>query len=206
MEILSEYRRNKSASCGLIVIDNFYENPMEVRNFALKQEYIEQKCIEDSYCVGKRSKSFACHEHKERFQKILEPLVGKIKDFPFNTENGKFQYSTSNEHSWVHYDTNNKYMNYAGIIYLTPDAPIESGTAFYQYIDGTMNSDECKLMKSDYIKYDKDMTKWKLVDKVGNIFNRLVLFDSSRYHTSVDYFGSDLYNSRLYQLFFFSTE
>ena len=50
------------------------------------------------------------------------------------------------------------------------------------------------------------MTKWKLVDKVGNVFNRLVIFDSSRYHTAVDYFGSDIYNGRLYQVFFFSTE
>jgi len=202
--MLNEYRRNKQTSCGLIVIDNFYENPMEVRNFALKQEYIEQKCIEDSYCIGKRTRPFACQEHKERFQKILEPLVGKIINFPFDTENGKFQYSTSNEHSWVHHDKNGT--NYAGIIYLTPDAPVESGTAFYQYIDGTMNADESTLMKSDYIKYDKDMTKWKLVDKVGNVFNRLVLFDSSRYHTGVDFFGSDIYNSRLYQLFFFSIE
>jgi hypothetical protein len=204
MEILNEYRRNRPLSCGIIVIDNFYENPIEVRNFALKQEYIEHKCLEDSYCIGKRSKSFACQEHKERFQKILEPVVGKITNFPFDTDNGKFQYSTSNEHSWVHYDRKNT--NWAGVIYLTPDAPVESGTAFYQYIDGTMNANECKLMNSDYIKYDKDMTKWKLVDKVGNIFNRLVLFDSSKYHDAVHYFGSDLYNSRLYQLFFFSTQ
>ena len=202
--MLNEYRRNKKPSCGVIVIDNFYENPMEVRNFALKQEYIEQQCIEDSYCIGKRTKSFACQEHKERFQKILEPLVGKITNFPFDTENGKFQYSTSNEHSWVHHDKNGT--NYAGIIYLTPDAPVESGTGFYQFMDGTMNEDESNLMKSYYTKYDKDMTKWKLVDKVGNVFNRLVLFDSSRYHTGIDFFGSDIYDSRLYQLFFFSTE
>ena len=197
--MLNEYRKNKPISCGLIVIDNFYENPMEVRNFALKQEYKE-----DSHYPGKRSKSYACQEHKERFQKILEPFIGKIKDFPFDTENGKFQYSTSNEHSWVHHDKNGT--NYAGIIYLTPDAPVESGTGFYQFMDGTMNEDESNLMKSYYTKYDKDMTKWKLVDKVGNVFNRLVLFDSSRYHTAVDFFGSDIYDSRLYQLFFFSTE
>jgi hypothetical protein len=199
MEFLKKYRNNQSTSCRIIVIDNFYENPMEVRNFALKQEFKEE-----SYYPGKRTKSYACEEHKERFQKILEPVVGKINHFPFDTDNGKFQYSTSNDHSWIHCD--NVDMNYAGIIYLTPDAPVESGTAFYQYIDGTMNAHEAKLMNSDYVKYNKDMTKWKLVDKVGNIFNRLILFDSSRYHTAVDYFGTNLYNGRLYQVFFFSTE
>jgi hypothetical protein len=197
--MLNEYRKSKPTTCSLIVIDNFYENPMEVRNFALKQEYTE-----DSYYPGKRSKSYACQEYKERFQKILEPFVGKIKDFPFDTDNGKFQYSTSNDRSWVHYD--NADIEYAAIIFLTPDAPVESGTGFYQFMDGTMNAHESKFMKSDFGKYSKDMTKWKLVDKVGNVFNRLVIFDSSRYHTAVDYFGSDIYNGRLYQVFFFSTE
>jgi hypothetical protein len=197
--MLNEYRKNKPTTCSLIVIDNFYENPMEVRNFALKQEYRE-----DSHYPGKRSKSYACQEHKERFQKILEPLVGKIKDFPFDSDNGKFQYSTSNDHSWVHYDNDD--IEYAAIIFLTPDAPVESGTGFYQFMDGTMNASEYKFMKSDFGKYSKDMTKWKLVDKVGNVFNRIVIFDSSRYHTAVDYFGSDIYDGRLYQIFFFSTE
>ena len=196
--MLNVYRKNEPTKCSLIVIDNFYENPMEVRNFALKQEYTEE-----TYYPGKRSKSYACQEHKERFQKILE-IEQKIKDFPFDTDNGKFQYSTSNDHSWIHYD--NEDIEYAAIIFLTPDAPVESGTGFYQFMDGTMNAHESKLMKSDFGKYDKDMTKWKLVDKVGNVFNRLVIFDSSRYHTAVDYFGSDIYNGRLYQVFFFSTE
>ena len=197
--MLNEYRKNKPTSCALIVIDNFYENPMEVRNFALKQEYVEE-----SYYPGKRSKPYACQEHKIRFQKILEPLIGKKINFPFDSDNGKFQYSTSNDHSWVHFD--NLGTIYAGIIYLTPDAPVESGTGFYQFMDGTMNAEESMLMNSEFVKYNKDMTKWKLVDKVGNVFNRLVIFDSSRYHTALNYFGSDMYNGRLYQVFFFSTE
>ena len=199
MNTLKEYRKSKSPQCSFIVIDNFYDNPMEVRRFALQQEYKE-----DAYYPGRRSPPFACEEHKERFQQILQPIAGKIKYFPFDTDNGKFQYSTSHDHSWVHYD--NTGTNYAGIIYLTPDAPVESGTAFYQYKDGTMNANESNLINSDYSKYGKDMTKWRLVDKIGNVFNRLVLFDSSRYHTAVDYFGTDIHNSRLYQVFFFSVE
>jgi len=199
MDILKEYRKNKQMSCGLIVVENFYDNPMEVRKFALQQTYSEE-----SYYPGKRTRSFACEEHKERFQKILEPFIKKITNFPFDTDNGKFQYATAQDHSWVHYD--NEDTNWAGIIYLTPDAPVESGTAFYQYNDGTINAVESELMKSNFKQYSKDMTKWKIVDKVGNVFNRLILFDSSRYHTAVDYFGKDKYDGRLYQVFFFSTE
>lgn len=50
------------------------------------------------------------------------------------------------------------------------------------------------------------MTKWQLVDQVGNVFNRLVIFNSFNYHMSQDYFGTDKNDGRLFQVFFFSTE
>jgi len=52
----------------------------------------------------------------------------------------------------------------------------------------------------------QDMTKWDLVDSIGNVYNRLVLFNSMRYHMSMDYFGDNKENGRLFQVFFFSTE
>ena len=55
-------------------------------------------------------------------------------------------------------------------------------------------------------EHSQDYTKWELVDKVGNVFNRLVLFNSKQYHASMDYFGANKENGRLYQVFFFSTE
>jgi hypothetical protein len=50
------------------------------------------------------------------------------------------------------------------------------------------------------------MTKWELVDRVGNVFNRLILFNSKKYHMSMDYFGDNRENGRLFQTFFFTTE
>ena len=60
--------------------------------------------------------------------------------------------------------------------------------------------------KNETDKYSQDMTKWKLVDRIGNIFNRLILFNSNRFHMSMDYFGDKKENGRLFQVFFFSTE
>jgi hypothetical protein len=60
--------------------------------------------------------------------------------------------------------------------------------------------------KEDIDKYSQDMTKWKKVDQVGNLFNRLILFNSNRFHMSMDYFGDSKENGRLFQVFFFSTE
>ena len=42
-----------------------------------------------------------------------------------------------------------------------------------------------------------------LVDKIGNIYNRVVLFDSRCIHAASEYFGNTKENSRLFQLFFF---
>ena len=60
--------------------------------------------------------------------------------------------------------------------------------------------------KTETDKFSQDLTKWEQVDKVGNIFNRLILFDSKRFHMSMDYFGDSKENGRLFQVFFFSTE
>jgi hypothetical protein len=52
----------------------------------------------------------------------------------------------------------------------------------------------------------QDMTKWDMVDRLGNLYNRLVLYRGDTYHTSLDYFGSNAIDARLFQLFFFDTE
>ncbi len=60
--------------------------------------------------------------------------------------------------------------------------------------------------KEDIDRYSQDLTKWEKVDQVGNIFNRLILFNSNRFHMSMDYFGDSKENGRLFQVFFFSSE
>ena len=52
----------------------------------------------------------------------------------------------------------------------------------------------------------QDVSKWELVDKVGNVFNRLILFNANHFHCSMDYFGNNSNDGRLFQVFFFSTE
>ena len=52
----------------------------------------------------------------------------------------------------------------------------------------------------------RDYTKWELVDTIGNVYNRLVLYPGDLFHASLDYFGKDLETGRLFQTFFFNTE
>lgn len=199
----------KCPKCNLIVVDNFYNNPMETRNYILTQEF----SVKGNY-PGRRTESYATIELKNVIQKYVEPYAGKITVFPCPKEdgsdankiyNGSFQYTTSRDRSWIHTDSWN---NWAGVLYLTPDAPLSSGTGFYRFKDGAMDDDDAKLLnnKEETDKASQDLTKWELVDKVGNVFNRLVLFNSYRYHMSMDYFGDCKENGRLFQVFFFSTE
>ena len=188
----------------LLIIDNFYNNPVETRNHILRQEFK----VRGNY-PGQRTLSYATPEIRDMIQKWILPFGGKITQFPMekneNNYNGAFQYTTSRDRSWFHVDSWN---NWAGVLYMTPDAPANSGTGLYRYKDGTRFDHEQKLRgNADEInKHTQDVTQWELIDKVGNIFNRLVLFNANSFHMSMDYFGHDKYTGRLFQVFFFSTE
>ena len=197
----------KGPSCGLIVIDNFYNNPLETRNYILTQEF----SVKGNF-PGQRTISYATEHLKDIIQKYVEPFSGKITEFPCPKEkekeeiyNGSFQYTTSRDRSWIHTD---KWNNWAGVLFMTPDAPLSSGTAFYRFNDGATCEAEGKILnnKDEVDRWSQDFTKWELVDTVGNVFNRLVLFNAHRYHMSMDYFGDTKENGRLFQTFFFSTE
>jgi hypothetical protein len=201
--------QTRSPSCGLIVIDNFYNNAYETRKYVLTQEFL----VRGNY-PGQRTISYANEHLREIIQKYVEPFGGKITDFPIPKEdgsdaakiyNGSFQFTTSRDRSWVHIDGFN---NWAGVLYLTPNAPLSSGTSFYNFYDGTTCKRDMELLenKEETDKYSQDITKWKKVDQVGNVFNRLILFNSNRFHMSMDYFGDSKENGRLFQVFFFSTE
>jgi len=206
---LSNLLSDGPPSCGLIVIDNFYNNPMETRNYILTQNF----SVKGNY-PGQRTISYANETLKKSIQKYIEPFAGKITNFPIlktdNSDNdkiynGAFQYTTSRDRSWIHTD---KYNNWAGVLFLTPNAPLSSGTTFYKFKDGSINENHCNILNNhDEVNiYNQDLTKWEIVDRIGNVFNRLVLFNSKRFHMSADYFGDSKENGRLFQVFFFSTE
>jgi hypothetical protein len=202
------YKKPKSIYCNLMVIDNFYTNALETRNYILTQEFK----VRGNY-PGQRTTSKANNQLKEMIEGYIQHFAGKIVDWRMPTEddnnsaiyNGAFQYTTSRDRTWIH---NDGWNNWAGVLYLTPNAPVNSGTGIYRFKDGTRNVDEAEALGNKKIidEYSQDYTKWELVDKVGNVFNRLVLFNSKQYHASMDYFGTNKENGRLFQVFFFSTE
>jgi len=179
-----------------LVVDHFYENPDAVRHFALSLEFN----YHPSYHKGKRTDQ--CYRFdglKERF----EQLVGrKIINWEKYGTNGCFQYCVGGDQLVYHCDT----QQYAGVLFLTPDAPVTTGTSLFRSIH-TKNmkvpeKDHATVFQNGYL----DPTQFERVDSVGNVYNRLVLFDSLTIHAASEYFGSTKENGRLFQLFFFDLE
>jgi hypothetical protein len=44
------------------------------------------------------------------------------------------------------------------------------------------------------------------IDYIGNVFNRLVIYNGEAYHKSTEYFGTDKNDARLTQVFFATIE
>ena len=95
---------------------------------------------------------------------------------------------------------------YAGIIFLTPDAPPQCGTSFYRSKHTKKQKVPAQDVSIAFRNGYLDSTEFDVVDVVGNVFNRLVLFDSQMVHAASTYFGTDKFNGRLFQLFFFDIE
>ena len=175
-----------------IIVDDFYFNPHQVRNYVMGLPFN----IVGNY-PGARTEPHANDHVKRIIQDIIYPTAGNITNW--DTEyNGCFQICTSADRTWIHAD---RYTKWAGVCYLTPDAPISSGTAFYRHKE----SGEYRFSGIDRPEA-QDYTKWDMTDYVSNKFNRLILYRGDLYHASLDYFGYDLHTGRLFQTFFFDTE
>lgn len=214
---------------NILVVDNFYKHPDQIRKEALLQKFEEDV----RFYKGKRSP----YKHllpyvKEEFERLLNV---KITDWINQPANGIFQITTKKDPLVWHSD----HQDYAGAIYLTPnvDNPnsYNEGTSFWRdkkygcrrppqqkeevkiknqkskkkgkktnnknkNIHPITAIEMCNEIYSEYNLTHAD--NWELVDKVGAVYNRLVLWDAKMIHSASQYGDKE----RLVQLFFFSIQ
>ena len=184
----------------MISIAYFYTNVDEVREFARKQHFEGEK-----HFPGKRSSPFFNDDVKKVIQENIRPFAGNVTWWG-DEASGAFQITTSNDRSWIHTDNT----DWAGVCYLTPDAPLSSGTGLFKHKMSGLRDYKWRTSdqnpESAFFHDYYDMTKWELVDRIGNLYNRLILYRGDLFHCSLDYFGKDLHTGRLFQTFFFNTE
>jgi len=180
---------------NLLITDNFYSDPDSIRKFALEQPFD----VTGNY-PGKRTKSFLTPDIKDAIQTIIWNAGGEIKNwYENNGFSGSFQITTAADRSWIHTDHHN---TWAGVLYLTPDAPVAGGTGLFRYKE---NGATMAREMGDRSYDAQDMTKWDLYDIIANKYNRLVMYRGDLFHSSLNYFGTGLNDGRLFQLFFFDT-
>jgi hypothetical protein len=168
---------------SILIFENFYTNVDEVRKHALTLDFDREGNF-----PGFRSppEPQAQSDYlKQYFEEELLRTKITSWDSPDNT---CYQITTTDAQSWVHADST----DWAGVLYLTPDAPIESGTATYRPI-----VDNAVAARTE---------DFEQIDSFANMYNRLVLYRGEYLHRSIlPGFGTDKYTGRLFQTFFFNT-
>lgn len=183
------------------IVDNFYTDPHAIREFALKQTYVEGGFGRGF--IGRRTEEqFLWPGLKEAFESIMGKKITEWESHPMN---GRFQNAHSGEPLVWHCDS----QQWGGMLYLTPEAPYQCGTSLYavkktrarSYYDPGWDIAWAGVPAGCHL----DGTYFEPVDVCGNVFNRLFIFDASCIHSASEYFGTVMENSRLWQMFFFDT-
>lgn len=198
-------RQNRS----VIVVDDFLTDPEHIRFCALSLDYY----ADSNYFRGKRT---ATAYRTDELRVAFEHILGKKITNWEHPVNGVFQYCVAGEQLVYHSDGN----THAAVLYLTPDAPVHSGTTIYrsksnkarsvsEAVKAKYGNEVCdptsvnEVVQEMYGNKLLDRTAWEEVDEIGNRYNRLVIWDASLVHAPTDYFGHDINTGRLFMMFFF---
>jgi hypothetical protein len=196
---------------NIIIVDDFYTNPQEVRDFALNQNYPEP---EGGYTYPGRNSdgSYYNQEIHSKFEKLVNYKLNPAD------KNGYFRISLeSDAHKQdVHVDPS---WEWGAVIYLSDpkDCIDEGGTSFWRH--NTLRMEMCPKTDEEAQFYGfpsykeawwttvygdgQDRSKWTRYFLCPMKYNRMVLFRTYLWHSHNFNFGTNLQNGRLVQLFFF---
>jgi hypothetical protein len=199
-----------------LIIDNFYDDPYEVRQAGLNAEY--ERRVGEVYYPG--DNSVGSYEIKG-LNEVVSSLVHEPVMRTPHTAHCRFRIATAGAESQASLRMHVDGANYwSGIVYLSLPEHCRGGTEFYRHKE--MNSDRAPLYDSEVAEYgsescaiftqnltrrdSNDASKWEHLFTVPMRFNRCVIFRPWFWHTSGISFGDRPENARLIQLFFFTLD
>jgi hypothetical protein len=181
----------------ILVIDDFLRDPDAVRATALAQPFVKM------HSAGLRTEARFLHlaPYRDEFERLLSCSLTHWDD---NAANGRFQICFAADRIPYHSDS----QSYAAVLFLTPDAPVDAGLSFFRGRRSGLRrrSTDQRLMALTFgtdAEFNREY--WEEIDRIANLYNRLVLFDAHLAHGASAYFGDRLENARLFQNFFFDT-
>jgi hypothetical protein len=198
------------------VIDDFYHNPHDVREFALSQEFYPN---EDGRWPGSRTELIS-NINRDLFHHFCDKILSifynihEISDYVISTSFQKIkpfhpEKTNKNNRGFIHRDG----VLFGGVVYLDLITEERTGTSIYTpknkwYYHNELHIDANNLKFKKYqgeSLTDKNMSTWDQSRdqyyesvRIENIFNRCILFDGNNHH-GVPYFGT---KERLTQVFF----
>lgn len=178
---------------NVLIVDNFYKEPDQIVAQANEMEFEADL----RYYKGLRSKPHLLPYVKEEFERLLGV---QITDWLRQPMNGVFQRTVGTDPLVYHADS----QNYAAAVYLTQDAD-EFGTSFWKSAETGHRKPTKDTATNEVIFGNGNILNpeaWKLVDKVGGVYNRLVIWDAQMIHSASMYGEKE----RLVQLFFFNVK
>lgn len=197
--IICESRHD--ATMSLVVVDDFLNNARDTRAFALTLPF-------EARGNYPGARTFGGHAPRHWIPVVERYLPADERVTWWDTHplsyNGAFQLcDASDGGSWIHRDAT----DWAGILFLTPDAPASAGLSIYRH-PPTRTDDARDINAAEAEKRASRPEEWEEETRVGNRFNRLVLFRCSRhFHKASAYFGApgECDAARLFQVLFFNT-
>ena len=198
----------------LTIVDKFFEDPDSIRKWALTLPYYKD---EKGRWPGGRT--VALHEINPEFvdyfsKKFFSLFFNfELEDIHWSMDVCFHQIDKSYGRGWIHQDDSTRI---AGIVYLTPDADINSGTSIYARTNETVfsgNKLEAIMSKVNFYKTgiptleetephrQQVASEFTETVKINNIYNRLVAYDGHIHHAAND-FTAEENNTRLTMVFF----
>lgn len=198
-----------------IIINDFYTDPVSVRNYALNEQL--EASSNGNYSGKMSNNPFLTKEHLDAFSE----LVG-FNVVPSTGFTGKFRFTKKTDESakqYIHFDPGDNNCCLAGVWYGSQEFPENTeGTTFWKHnrtglesipltLEGlTENGWSPDTLKEFLDKEGIDESYWTKTMSVPYRFNRLALFSPWLFHAPGPAFGTCLEDSRLVQTFFLSPQ
>ena len=194
---------------SLVIFDEIYDDPHEVRRAALSFDYPEIT----------QARKFPGRNSVQRFAPpALEHLVSETVGEPVAAmqargySHGAFRLTLAGETGRYQVHVDPTPLTWVGVIYLSLPEHCRGGTAFFHHkgLDSDRSPSQAKLaaygqpdMQSLLAADSNDPEKWQHLMTVPMRFNRMIIYRPWLWHSAGEGFGSGAEDGRLIQLLAF---
>ena len=182
----------------LVVKDNFYSNPDEVRELALGKTYQQPPAGTPRLAV-----TAVCNENEAKT--MFERLQGDLPEDQGNPVVGvnvlfRYTLASAQKKIFCHVDG----CSSAGIVYLSKPEQCAGGTTIYRH---KATGDEIYRKQNRQLYDFRDPGQWEVIEEVEMVYNRLVMYPGQLFHAITPvFFGDRIDNARLTQNVFIYRE